>query len=163
MSVSTFEESLSDGAECRRVHPTEFEDAIGDVLVSPAVGVALPFDEVSLPDAVVTDFGADDLRAAETGVTPAGLAIADYGTVTVRSTGAGDELVSLYAPNHVAVVHAEDVVPDVPAAYERLDEEFAGGRDSQVLATGASATADMGGLVRGVHGPETVTVVVLEP
>lgn len=163
MSVSTFEESLADLAECRRVSPDEFDDAMADLLEAPAVGVPLPHEEVSLPDDVTTDFAADDLRAAETGVTPVGMGVADYGTVTVRATAAGDELVSLYARRHVAVVHADDIVPDMSTAYERLREEFAAGQDTQVLATGASATADMGDLVRGVHGPEEVCVVVVEP
>lgn len=163
MSVATFEESLSDLAECHRVPPTDVSDTVEDLIEPPAVGVPLPFESVSLPDTVTTEFSADDLLAAETGVTPVGLAVAEYGTVTVRSTGDGDELVSLYAPRHVAVVHAEDVVADAETAYERLGEEFAAGRDTQVLATGPSATADMGDLVTGVHGPEAVTVVVIEP
>lgn len=163
MSVSTFEESLSDLADCRRVSPSEFEEAVIDAIEPPAVGVPLSFDEVSLPDDVRTDFTAENLRAAETGVTPVGVGIAPYGTVTVRSSAAGDELVSLYTSRHVAVVHADDVLADMSAAYERLGEEFAAGRDTQVLATGASATADMGGLVRGVHGPESMTVVIVEP
>lgn len=163
MSVSTFEESLSDLADCRRVSPSEFEEVVVDAIEPPAVGVPLPFDEVILPDDVRTEFTAEDLRAAETGVTPVGMGIAAYGTVTVQSRGDGDELVSLYAPRHVAVLHADDVLADMSAAYERLGEEFAAGRDTQVLATGPSATADMGGLVRGVHGPESVTVVIVEP
>lgn len=163
MSVSTFEDSLSDLADVRRVSPADCEETVAELLEAPAIGVPLPYEGVGLPADVTTDFDAGDLQAAETGVTPVGLGIADLGTVTVRSTAAGDELVALYADRHVAVVHADDLVADVPAAYERLSEEFASGRDSQVLATGASATADMGALVQGVHGPEAVTVVILEP
>ncbi|MFW5973924.1 MAG: LUD domain-containing protein, partial [Natrialbaceae archaeon] len=59
-------------------------------------------------------------------------------------------------------VAASDLAGSMKAAYERLAEEFATGRDTQVLATGPSATADMGTLVQGVHGPHEVHVVVLE-
>lgn len=164
MSVSTFEESLQGVADsCRRVAPGEAGDALAALVEEPAVGVGLPFEGVDLPDTVVTDFTAADLREARTGMTPAGLGVATYGTVTVRSTAAGDELAGLYPPRHVVVLHAEDVVPDMVAAFERLGEEFAAGTDTQVLATGPSATADMGTLVQGVHGPEAVHVVVIEP
>lgn len=110
----------------------------------------------------MVDPSVEQLQEANTGVTPAGLGIASYGTVTVRSRPEGDELLSLYPRRHVAVVAASDIVPDMPAAFERLDGEFGDGLQSQVLATGPSATADMGSLVQGVHGPETVHVVILE-
>lgn len=164
MSVSTFEESLEGAADtCRRVAPGGVGDALAELVEEPAVGVPLPFEGVELPEGVVTDFDADELREARTGVTPAGLGVASYGTVTVRSTAEGDELAGLYPPRHVVVLHADDVVPDMETAFQRLGEEFAAGTDSQVLATGPSATADMGTLVRGVHGPQSVHVVVVEP
>jgi L-lactate dehydrogenase complex protein LldG len=164
-SLSTFESSLQGLADsCVRTTPAAFTDTLATLLEKPAVGVDLPFDGVSLDDTPVrTDFDADDLAAAATGITPAGLGVADYGTVTIRSTSRGDELVGLFAPRHVAVVHADDIVADMPACFERLDEEFGAGDRTQVLATGPSATADMGGLIQGVHGPESVHVVVIEP
>jgi L-lactate dehydrogenase complex protein LldG len=95
-------------------------------------------------------------------VTPAGIGIADYGTVTLPSRATPDEVVALYPVTHVAVVAASDLVGDMPAAYESLSEDFAAGTDTQILATGPSTTADMGALVQGVHGPQETTVVVLE-
>ena len=159
-SLSTFESSVP-GA----VHRTTVADAdavLAEAIEGPAVGTALPYDEVSLPESVDTDPSPSALEAAATGVTPAALGIADYGTVTIPSGAAGDELVSLYTPRHVAVVAASDVVPDMPTAYERLGEDFAAGMDTRILATGPSATADMGTLVQGVHGPSETHVVVLE-
>ncbi|MFB6141852.1 MAG: LUD domain-containing protein [Halorientalis sp.] len=147
------------------VHPTDaasLAETLADAVEEPAVGTPLPFEGVSLPDAVETDFSPASLEAAATGVTPAGLGIADYGTVTLASDAAGTELASLYVPRHVAVLAASDVVATMADAYERLDDEFAEGRTTQVLATGPSATADMGTLVQGVHGPDETHVVVLE-
>lgn len=163
--VATFEASLEGLADSvRRVPPDEFDGALADLVEEPAVGVPLPFEDVSLAGTpVATDFEAADLHAAATGVTPVGVGVADYGTVTVRSTADGAELVALYPGRHVAVLHADDVVPDMPAAFERLGEEFEAGRTTQVLATGPSATADMGGLIQGVHGPAEVHVLVVEP
>ena len=98
---------------------------------------------------------------ARTGVTAAALGVADYGSVVLRSDREGTEPVSLYVDRHVAVVRASDVVPDMPAAFERLGPLLRDGA-SAVLATGPSATADMGALVKGAHGPKTVHVVVLD-
>ncbi|WP_435347803.1 LUD domain-containing protein [Haloarchaeobius sp. HRN-SO-5] len=127
----------------------------------PAVGVPLHVD-ADLPSAVETTFTPAELRDAATGVTPARLGIAEFGSVLVRSTAGGDEPVSLYPERHVAVLDAADVVATGRDAVDWLAEEVAAGRDSYVLATGASATADMGGLVEGVHGPNSVHVVVVE-
>lgn len=164
-TLATFESSLSGLVDsCRRVEPAAFEETLADVVADPAVGAPLPFEAVTLEGTSVdTAFDADKLATSETGVTPAGLGIADYGTVTVRATAGGDELVALYPDRHVAVVHADDVVPDMETAFSRLGEEFDAGDRTQVLATGPSATADMGGLIQGVHGPKEVHVVVVEP
>jgi L-lactate dehydrogenase complex protein LldG len=127
----------------------------------PAVGVDLHVD-AALPEDVETEFSPSTLRAARTGVTPASLGVASVGSVLVRSSERSDELVSLYPSQHVAVVHAADVVADLPAATTWLASEVDAGRDSYVFATGASATADMGALVEGVHGPTDVHVVVVD-
>ncbi len=161
--LETFETSLQGTATVERITVDGFADALDGHVELPAVGTPLPFEGVSLADtAVERDPDPAAIEAAHTGVTPAGMGIASYGTVTVRSRAAGDELVALYPERHVAVVAAGDVVPDMVAAFDRLEGEFAAGVDSQVLATGPSATADMGSLVEGVHGPSETHVLILE-
>jgi L-lactate dehydrogenase complex protein LldG len=160
--LADFEDSLLGNAESERTTAAAFEATLRDHLTEPAVGVSLPFEGVSLPDGVDPPTAASDLEAATTGVTPAGAGIASYGTVTVDARPEGDELVSLYAERHVAVVAGSDVYPDPEAAFGAFDGEFAAGRGSAVLETGPSATADMGSLVEGVHGPKEVHVIVLE-
>jgi L-lactate dehydrogenase complex protein LldG len=161
--LSTFESSLAGTATVRTTPAAAFGDTLADVVTEPAVGTPLPFDGVSYDDTPVTaDPSPRAVRDAATGVTPAGIGIADYGTVTLPSRGSPDEVVALYPVEHVAVVAASDVVADMPAAYESLSEDFAAGLGTQILATGPSTTADMGALVQGVHGPQETTVVVLE-
>lgn len=164
--IAAFEDSLGESATADRTNAASFQEDLDDHVDPPAIGVPLPFEGVSLPAGVVPPESAEDLRTARTGVTPAGVGIAEYGTVTVQSRYHGDELVSLYPERHVAVVAASDVLPDAEAAFDRFDREF---RDeefaapqSQVLESGPSTTADMGGLVEGVHGPREVHVVILE-
>ncbi|MXR51732.1 lactate utilization protein C [Halovenus sp. WSH3] len=162
-SEETFRESAAGTATVHETTAEEFAETLESAIEKPAVGTPLPFEGVSLDESPVeTEFSPEELQSAETGVTPARVGIGEYGTVTLPSDGAGSELVSLYTPRHVAVLAASAIEPDMKAAYERLSEEFAGGADSQVLATGPSATADMGTLIEGVHGPHEVHILVLE-
>ncbi|MFW6382715.1 MAG: LUD domain-containing protein [Haloferacaceae archaeon] len=162
-SITTFESSLDEvGVECVRTTAEGFESTLAPLLDDPAVGAPLPFEGVSLPDHVNTDPTVADLEAAATGVTPAGYGIADYGSVVIQGGGAGEEPVSVYADEHVAVVAADDVLPDMDAAFDRLAEDVRDGARQSIIATGPSATADMGALVKGAHGPMDVTVVLLE-
>ncbi|MFD1588662.1 LUD domain-containing protein [Halorientalis brevis] len=162
-TLSTFESSLQGVATVHTTSASSFAETLGDAIEEPAVGTPLPYDGVSLAEtAVALDPSPLEIDAAVTGVTPTGIGIADYGTVTLPSSEAGGELVSLYPPRHVAVVAASDVVPDMRDAFERMGEDFERGTDTQVLATGPSATADMGTLVQGVHGPQETHVVVVE-
>lgn len=162
-AVSTFEDSLEGQSSVHRATAADFAETLETAIDPPAVGIPLPFEDVSLAEtAVEVDPDLDAIDAANTGVTAAGLGIAEYGTVTIVSSDAGEELVSLYANRHVAVLAASDLVSDMPSAYERIDDDVDTGSDTQILATGPSATADMGELIRGVHGPHETHVVVLE-
>ena len=161
--VDPFREAVAGTATVHETTVEEFAETLESAIEPPAVGTPLPFEGVSLAEtAVETDFSPGELQWAATGVTPARIGIGEYGTVTLPSDDAGTELVSLYTPRHVAVLPASGIEPDMKAAYERLSSEFAEGAQTQVLATGPSATADMGTLIQGVHGPHEVHILVLE-
>jgi L-lactate dehydrogenase complex protein LldG len=132
--VSTCE---ANDVPCTHATPEEFREVLAPMLDQPAVGVALRDPDASL---------------------------ADYGSVVLPSAPSGAELVSLFVDRHVVVVDAEQVVPGMEAAFDRFGEfvRDEGKPDSGIVSTGPSATADMGALVRGAHGPSDVRVVVLE-
>ncbi|QHS15923.1 hypothetical protein GWK26_01480 [haloarchaeon 3A1-DGR] len=158
---TTFLESLSElDVEVTRTTPESCADAIDDATVGEAIGVPLP-DGLALPPAVTDRPTNGDLETADTGVTPAVLGIAETGSVHLESDRAGTELVSLYPRRHVAVLRVADLVPDVATAIDRLGPDLRAG-GSGVVATGPSATADMGSLVVGAHGPSEVHVVLVE-
>ncbi|QCC49408.1 LUD domain-containing protein [Halobellus limi] len=161
--VSEFQHSLSEAdADSVVTTPQSFESTLSQVVDTPAVGALLPFDSVSLARTeVATDPTPSQLEGAVTGVTGSRLGIATLGTVAVESRTAGDEYVSLYPEKHVVVIKATDLKPDLTAAFEWLEAEFEAQHRSFVFATGPSATADMGALVRGVHGPRDVCVIIL--
>lgn len=161
--VRLFEQSVRElDITSTRSSVDAFADTVSEVITEPAVGAELPFEDVSLADTpVVTDPSAQAIREANTGVAPVGLGIAEHGTVLVQSRPESDEPISLYPELHVPVVRARDIVPDVAAAFEWLRNEFAAGRTSAVFATGPSATGDMGAMVRGVHGPKDVHIIII--
>ncbi len=161
-TASAFESSLDRlDVGWTRTIPGEFAAALEAACEGPTVGAELPFEGVALPEFVEREPSPSDLEAATTGVTAATLGIADYGSVVIEGTPAGEEPISLFTDHHVAVLRNEDVVPNMTAAFRELGPRLREGA-SAVLATGPSATADMGELVLGAHGPESVHVVIID-
>lgn len=149
--------------EWARTTTAGFSDTLDAVIEPPAVGAPLPFDEVSLAGSGVTlNPTPAQLEAAETGVTAIRLGVASYGTIVIESAPDATEAASLFPPLHVAVLRAADIVPDLEAAFQWLGHTLRDEPTSAILATGPSATADMGALVRGAHGPKRVHVIILD-
>ncbi|MEF8779479.1 MAG: LUD domain-containing protein [Haloferacaceae archaeon] len=161
-AVGTFTSKLSEiDVAVSRVEPSGVAAAVSDAIREPAVGVPIDVDGASLPSVVETDPDVGDVRAARTGVTPAALGVADYGSILLESDPFGTEVVSLFPELHVAVLRESDVVGDMRSAFDWLGPRLREERSSAIVATGPSATADMGGLVRGAHGPEAVHVILV--
>jgi L-lactate dehydrogenase complex protein LldG len=99
--------------------------------------------------------------AAACGITSAEYGLAETGTLVLRSSREEARLISLLPPVHVALLPASRLITG-------LDELFAAvprpaqGSSSLVLITGPSRSADIEMiLVRGVHGPRVIHVIVL--
>lgn len=150
-------------ASTTRTTAESVDEALREAIVEPAVGAPLPFDDVATDDTPVTfDPTREELLEAATGVTGAILGIADYGSVVLRSTADADELASLFPERHVVLVRERDVVDGMAAAFDELVPLFADENADAIIATGPSATADMGELVYGAHGPREVHVIIVE-
>jgi L-lactate dehydrogenase complex protein LldG len=162
---TTFKRRLDDlGVTVSEGSASDCAELIDAAAGEPAVGVALDdadLDGADLPEQVATDPSTADLREAHTGVTAASLGVADYGSVAVEADAAGTEPISLFVDRHVVVLHERDLVPDMPQAFDWLGPRARDDAVDVVFATGPSATADMGGLVHGAHGPKSVHVVLL--
>lgn len=107
----------------------------------------------------------DDMRtaaaAAEVGITSADYALADTGTLVMISSPAEARLVSLLPILHVAVVPRERILTGLDELFTLLPKP-ADQTSSMVLITGPSRTADIEQiLVRGVHGPGQITVIIV--
>jgi L-lactate dehydrogenase complex protein LldG len=102
-----------------------------------------------------------ELSAADVGITDAFAGVARTGTICIALDPDHTGFISLLARMHIAVLDAEDIV-EAPRDLFRRDRIGGKGLDRNfVFVTGPSATADMGPLVRGVHGPHRLHVIVL--
>jgi L-lactate dehydrogenase complex protein LldG len=107
----------------------------------------------------------DEMRevasAAEVGVTSADYALADTGTLVMISSPSEARLVSLLPILHVAVVPVDRILTGLDELFT-LEARPADRTSSMVLITGPSRTADIEQiLVRGVHGPGQITVIIV--
>ncbi len=119
------------------------------------------FSEFQSNPRVLSDPTPEQWVDSPVGVTEAFAGVASTGSVCVDVGYQRTGMASLLAPLHIAVVAAETIVPQ-PRDLFRAD--VLGGKGltrSFVFITGPSATADMGPLVRGVHGPHRLHIIVL--
>jgi L-lactate dehydrogenase complex protein LldG len=101
--------------------------------------------------------------SAAIGISSTTYAVAETGTLAVAAGKGSERLVSLVPPVHVAVVEAQQIVPDLFDLFDRLQES-----DPQRIATnltlitGPSKTGDIElKLTTGVHGPGWWHVIVI--
>jgi L-lactate utilization protein LutC len=95
------------------------------------------------------------------GITSADYALADTGTLVLLSSPQEARMISLLPPAHIAVVPRERILTGLDELFSLLPNP-AEASSSMVLITGPSRTADIEQiLVRGVHGPGLLTVVVV--
>jgi L-lactate dehydrogenase complex protein LldG len=110
--------------------------------------------------------GAEEWREAcaraDLGVTGALVGVASSGSILTAAGTESSRLASLLPPGHLVVLPVERLI----AGFEELFASLPGhleGASSAVLLTGPSRTADIEMvLVRGVHGPRDVHVLLVE-
>jgi L-lactate dehydrogenase complex protein LldG len=102
------------------------------------------------------------LRQATTGVTAATLAVADYGSLVLTMDDRASELVSLFVDEHVILLRERDLMSGLEATVDAVERRVTESSESAIIATGPSATADMGELILGAHGPKEVHLIVIE-
>jgi len=95
------------------------------------------------------------------GITGADYALADTGSLVMLSSPVEARMISLLPPAHVAIVQRERLLTGLDELLSILPQP-ADQTSSMVLITGPSRTADIEQiLVRGVHGPGEIHVVLI--
>ena len=166
--VDLFAERVADyRAVVDRVSAADLPGHLAGLFAPTERVVVPPGLETDLLNAVPTPVADDDLDAADLDTTDAVLTtatvgIAETGTIVLdHGPGQGRRALTLVPDRHVCVVHADQVVPDVPDAMARLATSVARGRPLTWV-SGPSATSDIElTRVEGVHGPRVLHVVLV--
>ena len=99
--------------------------------------------------------------SAAVGITSADYALADTGSLVMLASPAEARMISLLPPAHIAVVPAKRILSGLDELFTLVPRP-AEISSSMVLITGPSRTGDIEQiLVRGVHGPGEITVIVV--
>jgi L-lactate dehydrogenase complex protein LldG len=119
------------------------------------------FSRFVLDPRVRVDPTPEEMIGSAAGVTEAFAGVASTGSVCIHIGLERTGMVSLLAPLQVAVVAAETIVPQPRDLFRPDVLDGKGLHRDFVFVTGPSATADMGPLVRGVHGPHKLHIIVV--
>lgn len=104
---------------------------------------------------------ADDTYTFDCGITDAYAAVAETGSLVMRSSPDHGRALSLTPPIHVAILEPKIFVPDLVDLFQKVSREGPG--SGVTLITGPSKTSDIEGqLVTGVHGPGKVHIFILQ-
>jgi L-lactate dehydrogenase complex protein LldG len=103
-----------------------------------------------------------DLESSDVGITECDALVAQTGSVVVTTRSAGGRALSVLPPHHVVLARKEQLVPDLPEAFELLKKAYAPNYPSFIsFITGPSRTGDIERiLVLGAHGPKKLTIVL---
>jgi len=105
-------------------------------------------------------FDANELEASDAGITECDALVAQTGSVLVTNRSAGGRALSVLPPHHVVLARREQLLRDLPAAFELLKKKYAANYPSMIsFITGPSRTGDIERiLVLGAHGPKKLTI-----
>ena len=123
--------------------PSETMDALRDL---PGV-ISQPSDE--------------QLSTADVGISAAFAGVASSGSVCIAMGAPLGAAASLLMPLHIVLLSPDRIVSRPGNLFDPLCLDGEGLRRDLVFITGPSATADMGPLVRGVHGPHRLHILLL--
>lgn len=110
---------------------------------------------------VVTHPSDHQLATIQVGVTEAFAGVARTGSVCVLLNENLAGSVSLFTRKHVAVLETDRITYRPRDLFESPEYSQTGLNRDFVFITGPSATADMGPLVRGVHGPGELHIILM--
>jgi L-lactate dehydrogenase complex protein LldG len=128
-------------------HGGELTDAACKTLALPVCRTDQPFDK-------------SELEACDAGITECDALVAQTGSVLVTNRSAGGRALSVLPPHHVVIARREQLLRDLPAAFELIKKKYSASYPSMIsFITGPSRTGDIERiLVLGAHGPKKLTI-----
>jgi len=107
--------------------------------------------------------GSKSLERCSVGITACDALIAQTGSILLTARSAGGRALSVLPPHHVVLATADQLLPDLPAAFELLFVKYGDNYPSfATFITGPSRTGDIERiLVLGAHGPRDLTIILV--
>jgi len=126
----------------------------GELTHAACEAVGLPVCRTDEP------YDVNALEGCDAGITECDALIAQTGSVLVTNRSTGGRTLSVLPPHHVVLARREQMLPDLPAAFDLLKNKYALDYPSFIsLITGPSRTGDIERiLVLGAHGPRKLTI-----
>jgi L-lactate dehydrogenase complex protein LldG len=126
----------------------------GDLTDSICPPLNLPFLRTDRP------YDVHELEACDVGISECDALIAQTGSVLVTNRSAGGRALSVLPPHHVVLARRQQLLTDLPAAFDLLNQKYAAKYPSMIsFITGPSRTGDIERiLVLGAHGPKKLTI-----
>jgi L-lactate dehydrogenase complex protein LldG len=105
-------------------------------------------------------YDVSELEQCDAGISECDALVAQTGSVLVTNRSAGGRALSVLPPHHVVLARREQLLRDLPAAFQLVKERYAGNYPSMIsFITGPSRTGDIERiLVLGAHGPKKLTI-----
>ena len=105
-------------------------------------------------------YNVTELEGCDVGITECDALIAQTGSVLVTNRSAGGRALSVLPPHHVVLARREQLLRDLPAAFQFLKQKYGANYPSMMsFITGPSRTGDIERiLVLGAHGPKRLTI-----
>jgi L-lactate dehydrogenase complex protein LldG len=128
-------------------HSGELTDVVCRVLALPIVRTDQPYS-------------VNELESCDAGISECDALIAQTGSVLVTTRSAGGRALSVLPPHHLVLARREQLLRDLPAAFELLKRKYGANFPSMIsFITGPSRTGDIERiLVLGAHGPKKLTI-----
>ena len=106
---------------------------------------------------------AKSLERCSVGITACDALLAQTGSILLTTRSAGGRALSVLPPHHVVIARIDQLLPDLPAAFELLYAKYGDNYPSFVtFITGPSRTGDIERiLVLGAHGPRNLTILLI--
>jgi L-lactate dehydrogenase complex protein LldG len=104
-----------------------------------------------------------ELEMCDAGISECDALVAQTGSVLVTNRSAGGRALSVLPPHHIVLARREQLVADLAAAFELLQQKYFANYPSMIsFITGPSRTGDIERiLVLGAHGPKKLTIFCL--
>jgi L-lactate dehydrogenase complex protein LldG len=110
------------------------------------------------------NYDVHELETCDAGISECDALVAQTGSVLVTNRSAGGRALSVLPPHHIVIARREQLVADLPAAFDLLKQKYSGNNYPSMISfiTGPSRTGDIERiLVLGAHGPKRLTIFLI--